>query len=184
VTLFADVETFATVHHMTSEVRATVRDGVGLADLLRATFPGGSITGAPKIRAMELLEDLETTERGPYTGAIGFFNGNDSLELSIAIRTAVASGNRALYATGGGVVADSDVDREWNETEWKVAALRRALAPASSADPAAASDIAAHDIAAHGASATGPRSDATADPAADPRPEPAARPPRTSGEKG
>jgi len=127
---FAAVESFATLHHMVSDVTATLRDGVDLAGLLRATFPGGSITGAPKIRAMEILAEIEAAERGPYTGAIGFFNGSEEVELSIAIRTALAAGSRVLYSTGGGIVADSDPDREWEETELKVEALRRALAAA------------------------------------------------------
>jgi aminodeoxychorismate synthase component I len=123
----AVVESFATVHHMVTDVTATVRDGIDLRALLWATFPGGSITGAPKIRAMQILAEVEGAERGPYTGAIGFFNGGEEFELSIAIRTAVASGGRILYSTGGGIVADSDPDREWDETELKLQALRVAL---------------------------------------------------------
>ncbi|MFN2374980.1 MAG: aminodeoxychorismate synthase component I [Candidatus Binatia bacterium] len=127
---FATVESFATVHHMVSEVSAVLRQGTGLAALLRATFPGGSITGAPKIRAMEILGEVEDGERGPYTGAVGFFNGQEEVELSIAIRTAVAGGAKLLYSAGGGIVADSDPDREWEETELKIAALVAALAAA------------------------------------------------------
>jgi len=123
----AEVESFATLHHLVSEVTATLRGGVDLAPLLRATFPGGSITGAPKLRAMEILHEVEAVERGPYTGAIGFFNGPEELELSIAIRTAIASGGRALYSTGGGIVADSDPEREWEETETKLSAFRAAV---------------------------------------------------------
>ncbi len=124
---YAEVESFATVHHLVSDVVAEARDGVGLAELLGATFPGGSITGAPKIRAMELIAEVEEHARGAYTGAIGFFNGGERLELSIAIRTAVAARGRVLCQAGGGIVADSDADREWNETELKLAAFRRAL---------------------------------------------------------
>lgn len=127
VTRFAQVESFATVHHLVSEVSAELRPGVDLAGILRATFPGGSITGAPKIRAMELLAEVEENRRGPYCGAIGFFNGSRHLELSIAIRTAVTCDGRALYSTGGGIVADSDCEREWEETEVKAAAFRAAL---------------------------------------------------------
>lgn len=124
---FAAVESYATVHHLVSEVRAELREGTGLSALLRATFPGGSITGAPKIRAMEILAEVEAATRGPYTGSIGFFNGGDQVELSIAIRTAVMSRGRAMYSTGGGIVADSDPDREWDETELKLDAFRRAI---------------------------------------------------------
>jgi para-aminobenzoate synthetase component 1 len=141
---YAEVESFATLHHLVSDVVAEARDGIGLAALLRATFPGGSITGAPKIRAMEILAEVEDYARGPYTGAIGFFNGSDKLELSIAIRTAIAADGRLLCQAGGGIVADSDADREWNETELKLAALRRALdtAPARGADDTSTDDAA------------------------------------------
>ncbi|HEY2776073.1 MAG TPA: aminodeoxychorismate synthase component I [Candidatus Binatia bacterium] len=140
VTRYGAVESFATVHHMASDVEATLRHGIGLAALLRATFPGGSITGAPKLRAMEILAEVEDGERGPYTGAIGCFNGSDRLSLSIAIRTAVTAGNQLLYAAGGGIVADSDAEREWEETEIKIGALRAALAAGGRAGhaPAAA----------------------------------------------
>jgi anthranilate/para-aminobenzoate synthase component I len=76
---------------------------------------------------MEILDEVEEAERGPYCGAIGFFRGPRELELSIAIRTGVAAGDRLLYQAGGGIVADSDAEREWEETELKIAALRRAL---------------------------------------------------------
>ncbi len=127
VTHFAEIESFATVHHMVSEVSAELRAGVDLAAVLRATFPGGSITGAPKIRAMELLADVEENRRGPYCGAIGFFNGSRCFELSIAIRTALTCRGRAMYSAGGGIVADSDCEREWEETEAKAAAFRACL---------------------------------------------------------
>lgn len=125
---FGQIESYATVHHMVSKVAAVLKENTGLAALLRATFPGGSITGAPKLRAMEILAEVEDSARGPYCGAIGYFDGSCRMELSIAIRTAIASAGRALYSTGGGIVADSDPDREWEETELKVEALRRALA--------------------------------------------------------
>lgn len=128
VTRFAGVESFATVHHLVSDVEAQLRGGVDLAAVLRATFPGGSITGAPKIRAMELLSEVEENRRGPYCGAIGFFNGSRHFEMSIAIRTAVTCCGRAVYSTGGGIVADSDCEREWEETEVKAAAFRACLA--------------------------------------------------------
>ena len=124
----AAVESFATVHHVVSDVSAVLREGTGVGELVRATFPGGSITGAPKLRAMQILREVEETERGPYTGAIGFFHGAEQLELSIAIRTAIVSEGRGLSFAGGGIVADSDPDREWNETELKLAAFREALA--------------------------------------------------------
>lgn len=145
VSLLGSVERYATVHHMESEVVATMRPGLGLADVLRATFPGGSITGAPKIRAMEILAEVEDDERGPYTGAIGFFDGERHADLSIAIRTALWSGGRMLYATGGGIVADSEAGREWDETELKVDALRRSLALGAAASAGATTNAASKE---------------------------------------
>lgn len=139
VTRFAEVESFATVHHLVSDVEATLHDGIDVAAVLRATFPGGSITGAPKIRAMELLAEVEESRRGPYCGAIGFFNGCRSFELSIAIRTAVTCRGRAAYSAGGGIVADSDCEREWEETEIKAAAFRACLGRADTPLAAAGS---------------------------------------------
>ena len=122
-----------TVHHLVSRVSCALRDDVGLAALLRATFPGGSITGAPKIRAMQIIEELEPAPRGPYCGAIGWF-GAGSLDLSIAIRIAVAHEGALALHVGGGIVADSDPAAEFDETEAKAAGWRRALAALSAAD--------------------------------------------------
>ncbi len=130
VPVLFSVETYPTLHTLTSTVRAQLKDEHDIVDVLKALFPCGSNTGAPKIRAMQILADVEGVARGPYTGAIGCMNGSDSVDLSIAIRTAVASEGRALYSTGGGIVADSDPDREWEETELKLSAFVRALATA------------------------------------------------------
>jgi para-aminobenzoate synthetase component 1 len=124
---FAQVESHPTVHHLVSTVRARVRAGVGIADVLRATFPGGSVTGAPKLRAMEIIRELETGTRGPYTGAFGVFHPSGDLELGLAIRTAVVAGGRVRWHAGGGIVADSDPERELAEAWLKTAALRLAL---------------------------------------------------------
>ena len=115
------------MHHLVSRVTARVRPAVGLAELLRATFPGGSVTGAPKRRAMEIIAELEETPRGPYTGAFGFFAANGDLELGLAIRTAVVRAGTVSWGAGGGIVADSDPDRELAESWLKTAALRLAL---------------------------------------------------------
>jgi para-aminobenzoate synthetase component 1 len=123
----AALESHPTVHHLVSRVSARLRPEVGLAALLRATFPGGSITGAPKRRAMEIIAELEATPRGPYTGAFGFFAANGDLELGLAIRTAVVHGGTVGWGAGGGIVAESDPDRELAECWLKTAALRRAL---------------------------------------------------------
>jgi anthranilate synthase component 1 len=124
---FAAVQSFATVHHLESTVTALLRDDVTTAEILRATFPCGSITGAPKIRAMEIIAEVEPETRGVYTGALGCWNGGRDVDLAVAIRTAVASRGLIHYWSGGGIVADSQLEREWDETCYKSRALRRAL---------------------------------------------------------
>ncbi len=104
------------VHHLESVVRGRLRDDVTIPDLLRATFPGGSITGAPKPRAMEIIERLEPHRRGVYTGAMGYISWDRSVDLNIAIRTATVLGDTAYFAVGGGIVADSDPEAEYRET--------------------------------------------------------------------
>lgn len=121
------LESYATVHHLTSTVRGLRRPDRGLADILRATFPGGSITGAPKIRAMEIIEELEPTRRGIYTGAIGYFSASGAVDLNIAIRTIVLHNGVASFQVGGGIVYDSDPESEYQETLDKGRALAAAL---------------------------------------------------------
>jgi para-aminobenzoate synthetase component 1 len=94
---------------------------------MKALFPGGSITGAPKLRAMEIIDELEGEARGVYTGAIGYLTAGGSMRASIAIRTAQIADRRLRFGVGGGIVADSDPDREWEETMLKARALERAL---------------------------------------------------------
>jgi anthranilate/para-aminobenzoate synthase component I len=130
----ARIETHPTVHHLVSTVAAELRSDVGLATLLRATFPGGSITGAPKLRAMQIIRELEPGLRGAYTGAFGLFGRTGDLELGLAIRTAVVRGRALEYQAGGGIVADSDPARELAEAWLKTAALRLVLE--GDADPA------------------------------------------------
>jgi para-aminobenzoate synthetase component 1 len=127
VTSHARLESHPTVHHLVSSVTARVPREVGLAALLRATFPGGSITGAPKVRAMEIIRELEPWPRGPYTGAFGLFHPAGDLELGLAIRTAVVRDGTLHWGAGGGIVADSDPERELAEAWLKTAALRLAL---------------------------------------------------------
>ena len=118
------------LYHKVSRVSAKPRAGVGYAELLRATFPGGSITGAPKLRAMQIIDELEPARRGPYCGALGYFGANGALDLAIAIRIGVLVGNELRVHVGGGIVADSDPAAELAETEVKargwVAAVERA----------------------------------------------------------
>jgi para-aminobenzoate synthetase component I len=123
------LETHPTVHHLVSAVRGELRPGSGVIDLLRATFPGGSITGAPKIRAMEILRQLESVRRGVYTGALGMLTFEGDAELSVAIRTAVLRDGVARYGTGGGITLASDPEAEWQETLDKAAAFLRATDP-------------------------------------------------------
>jgi len=122
-----DVMTLPTVHHLVSDVRATLAAERDLADLVAALFPGGSITGAPKIAAMAAIEAVEGLRRGFYTGSLGVVTGDGAATFSILIRTAVLADGRLFYATGGGIVADSDPACEWDETVDKAAALVRAL---------------------------------------------------------
>lgn len=121
------VETYATVHHLVATVAGALREEVDAVDLLRATFPGGSITGAPKVRAMEIIDELEPTARGVYTGAIGHLGFDGSVTLNVAIRTIVVTHGWAHYQVGGGIVADSDAAAEYQETLDKGKALTQAL---------------------------------------------------------
>jgi para-aminobenzoate synthetase component 1 len=114
-----------TVHHLVTTVRGRLRPEVGLVELLAATFPGGSITGAPKRRAMQIIDELEPVARGPYTGATGWLGAAGDLDLAVAIRTALVSGGRLSLSLGGGIVADSTPEDEWAETEVKALAFAR-----------------------------------------------------------
>jgi para-aminobenzoate synthetase component 1 len=120
-------ETFPHVHHLVSTVEGLMRPGISPIAALRACFPGGSITGAPKKRAMEIIAELETGPRGIYTGAIGFIDWTGRAVFSIAIRTLVIRGGTATYGVGAGIVADSDPQREYEETLHKAAGLFAAL---------------------------------------------------------
>lgn len=122
-----DIETYATVHHLVSTVEGKLQPDKTAVDLLQATFPGGSITGAPKIRAMEIIAELETTCRGVYCGSIGFIGFDGSMDLNIAIRTFVLTDDILTFQVGGGIVADSDPDAEFEETRIKAKAMKRAL---------------------------------------------------------
>ncbi|WP_459677016.1 aminodeoxychorismate synthase component I [Acidisoma sp. 7E03] len=120
---FLAVESFATVHHLVSAVTARLRPGLGPVDLLRATFPGGSITGAPKIRAMEIIDALEASARGPYCGAIAWLGFDGAMDSSITIRTLVLTPAQIIAQAGGGIVADSDPAGEYEEHLHKLAPL-------------------------------------------------------------
>jgi len=121
------LEEYATVFHLVSTVKGTLAPEKDLVDLLKATSPGGSITGAPKIRAMEIIEELEPVKRGIYTGSIGYLGFDGSADLNIAIRTFIIKDRAVYFQVGGGIVADSDPDAEYWETIDKARALVRAL---------------------------------------------------------
>jgi para-aminobenzoate synthetase component 1 len=121
------VETFRHVHHLVSEVRGRLRRGLGPIDLLRAAFPGGSVTGAPKVRAMEIIAELEPTARGPYCGCLGYIGFDGSMDTSILIRTFTIGRGWAQFPVGGGIVADSIPEREYEETWHKAEGMLRAL---------------------------------------------------------
>ncbi len=126
-TEFIIVETYATVHHLVSTVRGKLRQGTDVVDCLENCFPGGSITGAPKVRSMEVIEELEPTKRGIYTGSIGYIDFCGNVDLSIAIRTILIKDRRAYFQVGGGIVADSDPEKEYRETLDKGRALMQAI---------------------------------------------------------
>ena len=121
------VETYETVQHLVSEVRGELREGCDFFDLLAATFPGGSITGAPKVRAMEIIHELEQRPRGPYCGSLFWCGFDGQADSSILIRTMLHRAGRVSFGVGGGVVAQSDPAAEYNETLHKAAGMLRAI---------------------------------------------------------
>jgi len=129
VTEAGTIESYAAVHHRVAEVIGRLEQSSDRVDLIAAAFPGGSITGAPKVRAMEIIDELEDGRRGPYTGSIGILTDQGDMELNIAIRTAVVSRGSVRVHVGGGIVADSDPVAEYEETLAKGLALFQALQP-------------------------------------------------------
>jgi len=121
------VESYAHVHHIVSNVSGHLRDDVTPGQVIAATFPGGTITGCPKVRCMQIISELEQVERGAYTGAFGWLNRDGDLDLNILIRTAEVDGDRVSFRTGAGIVVDSDPDKELDETRAKARGLMRAL---------------------------------------------------------
>ena len=116
-----------TTQHLVSAVEGTLLPGVTAVDLLRAAFPGGSITGAPKVRAMEIIAELEPTARGPYCGSLGYLGFDGSADWNILIRTITASRGWWQFPVGGGIVAQSSPEREYEETWHKAEGMLRAL---------------------------------------------------------
>ncbi len=121
------VETYAHVHHIVSNVSGLRRDNVSPIDVVRAVYPGGTITGCPKVRCMQIIAELEGEGRGAYTGSLGYMNRNGDMDLNILIRSFVLHGNQLRWQAGAGIVADSDPDKELDETRAKARGLRLAL---------------------------------------------------------
>ncbi len=123
------LETYSHLHHLVTTVQGELADGFNSFDAFRSLFPGGTITGCPKIRAMQLIDELEPTARGPYTGSIGFVTFRDEAQWNIIIRTLLHNRKTrdAYLQVGGGIVHDSDKEREWQETLWKAQALLKAV---------------------------------------------------------
>jgi len=125
------VQQFSHVQHIVSRVVGTLRGEFDSFDAMRAMFPAGTVSGAPKPRAMEIIEDLEPVRRGPYAGALGYFSFNGNADFAITIRTLVARGSKCSIQSGAGIVADSDPEKEWHETESKAAGLMKAVEKAT-----------------------------------------------------
>ena len=124
---FMKVHRYSHVQHIVSQVVGDLKDELECYDALRAVFPAGTVSGAPKVRAMEIIEELEPSRRGPYAGAVGYFSYNGNADFAITIRTLFADKDKAYIQAGAGIVADSVPEREWLETEHKAGALIKAL---------------------------------------------------------
>ncbi len=124
-----DVESYASVHQLVSTVRGRLRDDVSTVGALKSLFPAGSMTGAPKRRTMEIIDEVEETPRGAYAGAFGWIAGDGRADLGVIIRTLTTAGDDYVLGTGGGITVDSEVAEEWAETEWKAARLLQAINP-------------------------------------------------------
>ena len=127
VSQLCGLESFASVHHLVSVIEGQLKPELCAMDLIKATFPGGSVTGAPKIRAMEIIHEIESVARGPYCGSMGYIGFNGDLDLSITIRTIVKSDNQLAFQVGGAVTIDSDPNEEYDETLVKASRLQCAL---------------------------------------------------------
>ncbi|PYP12230.1 MAG: anthranilate synthase component I [Gemmatimonadetes bacterium] len=135
VTESLQIERYSHVQHLVSEVRGHLKDGYDALDVFRACFPAGTVSGAPKVRAMEIIDELEPERRGPYAGAVGYVGwGATTLDTCIAIRSALVLKDKVVVQAGAGIVADSDPAREFAETEAKALAVLRALALAKAGD--------------------------------------------------
>ncbi|MFC7503184.1 anthranilate synthase component I family protein, partial [Nocardioides sp. GCM10030258] len=124
-----EVESYSSVHQLVSTVRGHLRDDVTTVGALRSLFPAGSMTGAPKLRTMEIIEEVEATPRGAYSGAFGWISGDGRADLGVIIRTLVTAGDDYVLGTGGGITVASEVEDEYDETRWKAERLLQAIDP-------------------------------------------------------
>jgi anthranilate synthase component 1 len=124
---FAFVERYSHVMHLVSRVQSKLKTGKSAMDLLRATFPAGTLSGAPKVRAMQIIDELEPEARGPYGGCLGYFGFDGDMDMCITIRTLMLHKNRIFLQAGAGIVKDSDPGREYEETVNKSKALLKAI---------------------------------------------------------
>ena len=124
---FMHVERYSHVMHLVSEVEGKLRKDKDIYDCLRATFPAGTVSGSPKVRAMEIIDELENTRRGPYAGCVGYFSFSGNLDTCITIRTILIKGKKAYVQAGGGIVADSNPEKEYQETVNKAKAQLEAI---------------------------------------------------------
>lgn len=131
VTEFMKVYKYSHVQHIVSKVIGKLREDCNCFDVLRSAFPAGTVSGAPKVRAMEIIEEMEGFRRGPYAGAVGYFSFNGNMDFAITIRTLFAKDGRLHIQVGSGIVADSTPEGEWMETEFKAKALMKALEEAA-----------------------------------------------------
>ncbi len=121
------IENYSHVKHIVSDVTGRLKSGKDIYELIRATFPAGTVTGAPKIRAMGIIDELENARRGPYAGCVGYFSFSGNLDTCITIRTIIIKDNRAYIQAGAGIVADSNPESEYKETINKAKALIKAI---------------------------------------------------------
>ncbi|MGZ8378957.1 MAG: anthranilate synthase component I family protein, partial [Gemmatirosa sp.] len=136
VTSLMHIERYSHVLHIVSQVEGTLADDRSAIDVFRAVFPAGTMSGAPKVRAMEIIDELEPERRGPYAGAVGYIAAGDQrMDLAITIRTCVIAGGEASVQAGAGIVYDSDPAREWEETENKARAMLTAIGRVRAAGP-------------------------------------------------
>ncbi len=124
---FMEIEKFSHVQHIVSTVQGVLRDDLDCYETLKACFPAGTVSGAPKIRAMQIIDELERSKRGIYAGAVGWIGFNRNLEFAIAIRTILLQRKKAYLQVGAGIVADSVPEREWEETLNKAAGMLKAI---------------------------------------------------------